>query len=91
MRNPFETSGKGSAKNRLLGLDSWLDDTLFRMFSDMGDRWEVITIFFRRFREVCGLRRRGVELEAAEVEVDGGLEVFPVAVAAGGDPDRLDA
>ena len=32
-----------------------------------------------------------VELEPAAVEVDGGLEVFPVAVAAGGDPDRLDA
>ena len=33
-----------------------------------------------------GLR---VEVEAAEMEVDGGLEVLPVAVAAGGNPDGL--
>src|SRR6266536_2830191 len=32
-----------------------------------------------------------VELNPATVEVDGGFEVVPVAVAAGGDPDGLDA
>src|SRR6266487_502393 len=32
-----------------------------------------------------------VELKPATVEVDGGFEVVPVAVAAGGDPDGLDA
>src|SRR6266542_1882779 len=32
-----------------------------------------------------------VELESAAVEVDGGFEVFAVAVAAGGDADGLDA
>src|SRR5680860_964232 len=44
-----------------------------------------------RFWEVRGSRRGRVELQSAEVEVDRGLEVFPVAVAAGGDADRLDA
>ena len=33
----------------------------------------------------------GVEVEAAAVEVDGGLEVLAVAEPAGGGPDRLDA
>src|SRR5664279_4351832 len=43
------------------------------------------------FREVRGSWRGGVELQSTEVEVDGGLEVFAVAVAAGGDADGLDA
>jgi hypothetical protein len=47
-----------------------------------------------RFRDLRGLCRSGwcgVEVESAEVEVDGGLEVVAVAVAAGGDADGLDA
>src|SRR5680860_1457662 len=45
----------------------------------------------RLFREVRGTWCVRVELQSAEMEVDRGLDVHPVAVAAGRDPDRLDA
>src|SRR5680860_775126 len=43
---------------------------------------------FREFRGSCGSR---VELQSTEVEVDRGLEMLAVAVAAGRYPDGLDA
>src|SRR5664280_2658161 len=44
-----------------------------------------------RFREVRGSWRSWVELQSTEVEVDRGLEMLAVAVAAGRYPDGLDA
>src|SRR5664279_2940292 len=44
-----------------------------------------------RFREVRGSWRSRVELQSTEVEVDRGLEMLAVAVAAGRYPDGLDA
>lgn len=42
-----------------------------------------VSLVFGRFREVRGSWRSRVELQSTEVEVDGGLEVLAVAVAAG--------
>ncbi|MCG6859157.1 MAG: PBP1A family penicillin-binding protein [Salaquimonas sp.] len=61
MRDPFGKSGRGKTRNVLLGIDSWIDSTLFNLFSDAGDRWEAITIFFRRFR-VTGFKKLAVEV-----------------------------
>ncbi len=61
MRDPFGKSGKGKARNRLLEIDSWIDSTLFNLFSDAGDKWEAVTIFFRRFR-VTGFKKFVVEV-----------------------------
>lgn len=61
MRDPFKNSNKGSGRNKLLALDSWIDSSLYRLFTDAGEGWENITIFFRKFR-VKGLKRLFVEL-----------------------------
>ena len=61
MRNPFDNSGKKKKSNFFLNLDSWIDTALFRMFSDGSERWENITIFFRRFK-VTGFKKFLVEI-----------------------------
>ncbi len=83
MRDPFDNSGKGNAKNRLLGFDSWLDDTLFRLFSKTGDYWESISIFFRRFR-VTGFKRFVVEIldESLSIGLAGSVVLLALALPA---------
>ncbi|GIL03321.1 MAG: penicillin-binding protein [Alphaproteobacteria bacterium] len=68
MRDPFDKAGRGKAKNRLLDIDSWIDSSLFNLFASAGDRWESITIFFRRFR-VRGFRRFLVEIADESVTI----------------------
>lgn len=46
---------------RLLELDAWLDSALYESRFKFADTWEVISIFFRRFR-VTGFRRIFFEL-----------------------------
>ena len=46
---------------RLLDADAWLDSTLYEAGFKLGEYWESITIFFRRFR-VSGWRRGIVEV-----------------------------
>ncbi|MEM7463567.1 MAG: PBP1A family penicillin-binding protein [Pseudomonadota bacterium] len=83
MRDPFDNSGKGNAKNWLLGFDSWLDDTLFRLFSKTGDYWESISIFFRRFR-VTGFKRFVVEIldESLSIGLAGSVVLLALALPA---------
>ena len=50
MRDPFEKSTKGRGWNRLLDFDSWIDSSLYNLFSSGSETWESITIFFRRFK-----------------------------------------
>ncbi|MFZ1813228.1 MAG: PBP1A family penicillin-binding protein [Rhizobiaceae bacterium] len=50
MQNPFDKSSRGKARNRLLDIDSWIDSSLYNLFNEAGERWESVTIFFRRFR-----------------------------------------
>lgn len=83
MRDPFKKSNKGSGWNRLLDLDSWIDSSLYRMFSDAGELWESITIFFRRFR-VKGFKRFLVEVfdEGITLGVLGSIAMLALALPA---------
>lgn len=83
MRNPFDNSAKGKARNTLLGIDSWIDDNLFRLFSDAGERWENITIFFRRFR-VSGFKKFLVEIadEGITLSLVGSIVMLALALPA---------
>jgi len=61
MKDPFRSTGKKKGKSRFLEFDSWLDSSLFNLFSGSADRWENITIFFRKFR-VRGFPRAILEV-----------------------------
>jgi len=62
MDNPFEPRKSRSPKaTKLLELDAWIDSTLYDAGFKLGQGWENLTIFFRRFR-VSGWRRGIVEL-----------------------------
>ena len=61
MRDPFEQQKKSRGWGRLLDFDSWIDSSMFSMFSGAGETWESITIFFRRFR-VTGFKKFLVEI-----------------------------
>jgi penicillin-binding protein 1A len=83
VRNPFTKSGRERLKNNLLDFDSWLDDSLFRLFNNLGDRWESVVIFFRRFR-VSGFRRFLVEVadEAVTMGTVGTIVLLGLALPA---------
>jgi penicillin-binding protein 1A len=80
VRNPFDPSRSGKARNWILGVDSWIDDTLFRAFSDAGERWETITVFFRRFK-VTGFAKFCVEIadEAVTLGLIGFICMYALA------------
>ncbi len=62
MENPFEPRKSNAPHaSKLLELDAWIDSTLYEAGFSAGERWERITIFFRRFR-VYGWKRAIVEL-----------------------------
>ncbi|SMH42702.1 transglycosylase domain-containing protein [Mesorhizobium australicum] len=54
-------TSRGPRATRLLDLDAWIDSSLYDLGFRLGQGWEAITIFFRRFR-VSGWRRGLVEL-----------------------------
>ena len=61
MQEPTEKPKKSSGWNWLLDIDSWIDSSLYNAFNGASERWESITIFFRRFR-VRGIPRVFVEV-----------------------------
>ena len=62
MESPFEHRKSRSPRATwLLGVDAWIDSTLYEAGFRAREAWENITIFFRRFR-VSGWRRGLVEL-----------------------------
>lgn len=61
MQDPLDEQPKKRSWSHLLALDSWIDSSIYNMFTSASERWEGITIFFRRFR-VRGLTRVFVEL-----------------------------
>ncbi len=62
MDDPFETrKTRAPRATKLLELDAWIDSSLYDLGFRLGQWWENITIFFRRFR-VSGWRRGLVEL-----------------------------
>ena len=51
MRDPFNEKDRPKKRsNILLRIDSWIDSTVWGAGFSLGQRWEEITIFFRRFR-----------------------------------------
>lgn len=62
MLNPFrKRKSRVPRATRLLAVDAWIDSTLYNAGFRARERWESITIFFRRFR-VKGWRRGLIEL-----------------------------
>lgn len=61
MLDPYQKSKKGKSWNWLLGLDSWIDSSLYNLFASGSERWEACTVFFRRFK-VTGIKRVVIEV-----------------------------
>ncbi|ASU65979.1 PBP1A family penicillin-binding protein [Brucella melitensis] len=75
-RKPFRVS-------RLIGLDAWIDSALYNLHFHLGEWWENITIFSRRFR-VRGFRRFTVEVldEGFTLGVAGSVLMLMLALPA---------
>ena len=69
--------------------DSWIDSALYRMFSDGTDRWEEITVFFRRFK-LTGFKRFIVEIldEGISIGLGGAILMLMLALPAFKKPTR---
>ncbi|WP_110032080.1 PBP1A family penicillin-binding protein [Hoeflea marina] len=51
MQDPFNQENRPRKRsNILLRIDSWIDSTIWNAGFSVGETWEEITIFFRRFR-----------------------------------------
>lgn len=83
MRDPFEHSNKGKGWSRLLDFDSWIDSSIYNMFNGATERWESISIFFRRFR-VRGWKRATVEVvdEGFTLAILGSIVMLALALPA---------
>jgi penicillin-binding protein 1A len=84
MKNPFSArKGKAPRPGRLLALDAWIDSSLYEAGFRARERWENITIFFRRFK-VTGWRRGLVELssEAFTMGTAGSIVMLALAMPA---------
>ncbi|MEM9329965.1 MAG: PBP1A family penicillin-binding protein [Pseudomonadota bacterium] len=78
-----ERRKKVSGWNRLLDFDSWIDSSLYNAFNSAGERWENITIFFRKFK-VRGLSRLFVEIadEGVTLALIGAVAMLALALPA---------
>jgi penicillin-binding protein 1A len=84
MKNPFSArKRKASRPGRLLALDAWIDSSLYEAGFRARERWENVTIFFRRFK-VTGWRRGIVELssEAFTMGTAGSIVMLALAMPA---------
>jgi len=51
LQDPFDSKNRPRKRsNILLRIDSWIDSSIWNLGFSAGQRWEDITIFFRRFR-----------------------------------------
>ncbi|MDF1601311.1 PBP1A family penicillin-binding protein [Mesorhizobium sp. YIM 152430] len=84
MKNPFSArKRKASRPGRLLALDAWIDSSLYEAGFRARERWENVTIFFRRFK-VTGWRRGVVEMssEAFTLGTAGSIVMLALAMPA---------
>ncbi len=84
MKNPFSArKRKASRPGRLLALDAWIDSSLYEAGFRARERWENVTIFFRRFK-VTGWRRGIVEMssEAFTMGTAGSIVMLALAMPA---------
>ncbi len=81
MENPFEPrKSKAPRASKLLEFDAWIDSTLYEAGFSAGERWERITIFFRRFR-VFGWKRGLVEFLSEGLTLGAAGSVLMLALA----------
>ena len=73
----------------LLAVDAWLDSTVYEAGFKIGQAWETLTIFFRRFR-VEGWRRGVVEIssEGFTLGAAGSVVLLVLAMPAFVETDR---
>ncbi|MGI9351969.1 MAG: transglycosylase domain-containing protein [Rhizobiaceae bacterium] len=83
MPEPKEKRKKVSAWNRLLDFDSWIDSSLYSAFNSASERWETISIFFRRFK-VRGMTKLLVEVvdEGMTLALIGAVGMLALALPA---------
>lgn len=84
MDDPFKPRISRSPRaTRFLAVDAWIDSSLYEAGFKLGEWWERLTIFFRRFR-VTGWRRGLVELasEAATLGAVGSVVMLALAMPA---------
>ena len=83
MRDPFKNVSKSKGWNRLLDIDSWIDSSLYNLFSSASGSWESVTIFFRRFK-VTGFKRILVEIvdEGVTLGLLGSIVMLALALPA---------
>ncbi len=83
MRDLFPEDWKPNLKKRLLGLDAWVDFSIFRSLSGLREGYERFSTFMDRFH-VSGWRRWFTELtsEAATLGTVGMLLLLALAVPA---------
>ncbi len=89
MRDPYAPRRKWSLSNWLMGVDSWVDDAMYKFKSSGGETWESLTIFFRRFR-VYGFKKGVIELacEGLTLGVFGALLMLALAKPAFEETDK---
>ncbi len=78
MSDPFNPQKKSKGWSKLMEVDSWIDSSIYNMFASAGDRWEIITVFFRRFR-VYGFKKFMVEFACEGLTI--GLAGFVLLLA----------
>jgi penicillin-binding protein 1A len=83
VQDPFDSAEQGKTKNRLLAIDSWIDSSMYEIFAQAGDRWEAITIFFRRFR-FTGFKKLFFEVldEGVTLSLGGAVVLLALALPA---------
>ncbi|BCH26013.1 penicillin-binding protein [Mesorhizobium sp. L-8-3] len=84
MDDPFKPRKSRSPRaTRFLAVDAWIDSSLYEAGFKLGEWWERLTIFSRRFR-VTGWRRCLVELasEAATLGAAGSVVMLALAMPA---------
>jgi penicillin-binding protein 1A len=81
MDSPFEPRKPRSPKaTRLLAVDAWIDSSFYEAGFKLREFWEILTIFFRRFR-VTGWRRGLTELLSEGFTIGAAGSVVMLALA----------
>ena len=80
MSDPFAPKKRWNGWARLLSIDSWIDDRMYRLRSTSGEFLESLTIFSRRFR-VYGFKKSLVELGCEGLTIGTAGAVLMLALA----------
>ncbi|MEL7428747.1 MAG: biosynthetic peptidoglycan transglycosylase, partial [Pseudomonadota bacterium] len=83
MKDPYKKPLRNRGWNRLLDFDSWIDSSLYNLFSSGSETWESLTIFFRRFK-LTGFSRAFVEIadEGFTLALIGSIAMLSLALPA---------